>query len=141
MERLKIVQFSFICSDTGNNRCYCICLAANSIIRAFIDDKAVIENGIKMLYALIIPGPIIGILFVIIQSLQAMGKVFSAFILNVSKQGFVFIPVLYILNATVRLTGHLFPGYCRLYFYNYGHRNLRACDKRHQANSPFTASV
>lgn len=113
IERLKkIIQFTLICTVVlGTIFTVVYAVAANPIIRAFIADEAVIENGVKMLYALIISGPVVGILFVITFALQAMGKVGSSFLLNVSRQGFVFIPLLYIFNATIGLDGVI---YCQV---------------------------
>lgn len=110
MDRLKkIVKFSFVCTAVmGTIFTAIYALAANPIIKAFIADEAVIKNGVNMLYALILPGPVVGILFVITFALQAMGKAGASFLLNVSRQGFVFIPVLYISNATIGLNGVIY---------------------------------
>jgi len=110
IERLKgIIRFSFICTVAiGTVLTTAYVLADQAIVRAFIDDQAVIENGIRMLRALILPGPVVGILFVVIHSLQAMGKIAGAFFLNVSRQGFIFIPLLFIFNATIGFDGVIY---------------------------------
>ncbi|MDD3717896.1 MAG: MATE family efflux transporter [Actinomycetota bacterium] len=107
MERLKkIIRFSFICTAVlGIISTIVYALAADVIIKAFIADEAVVENGVKIMHALIISYPVIGVLFVITFSFQAMGMVGSSLLLNVSRQGLVFIPLLYIFNATVGLGG------------------------------------
>jgi multidrug efflux pump len=107
MERLKkIVWFSFICTTVvGIIATIVYALAADNIIKAFISDEAVVENGVKIMHALIVSYPVVGILFIITFSFQAMGIVGSSLLLNVSRQGLVFIPALYIFNATIGLDG------------------------------------
>ena len=45
---------------------------ADSIISIFIDDAAVIEAGVPMLRALMFSAPVLGIMFVLQNALQAM---------------------------------------------------------------------
>ena len=71
----------------------------------FIDDKAVIEYGIKMLTALMIPGVVIGIMFVINNAFQAMGKGFQSLILAAGRQGLVYLPLLFIMDRLLGLDG------------------------------------
>lgn len=76
-----------------------------NVIGMFIDDAQVVELGVKMLIALMSPGPIIGIMFVLNFSFQGMGKGFQSLILSVGRQGLIYIPLLFILNAVVGLDG------------------------------------
>lgn len=107
MERLqKIVRFSFLCTAVlGILSTIVYALAADIIVKAFIDDEMVVRYGVQMMRAIIVSYPVVGILFVITYSFQAMGMVGSSLVLNVSRQGLVFIPLLYILNATIGLDG------------------------------------
>ena len=75
------------------------------IINIFIKDQGVIDYGIDMLRALMIVGPFIGIMFIFNFSFQAMGKAVPSLILSLSRQGLVFIPVLFIANRLVGLRG------------------------------------
>ena len=76
-----------------------------NVISMFIDDANVIELGVKMLIALMSPGPIIGIMFVLNFSFQGMGKGIQSLILSIGRQGLIYIPLLFILNAAVGLEG------------------------------------
>lgn len=75
------------------------------IIATFIDDAGVIEMGMKMLRALMFSGPLLGLLFVLNFSFQAMGKAKESLALAVSRQGFVFVPCTIILNSIFHLEG------------------------------------
>lgn len=83
-------------------------MGSDFIIRIFIEDEGVIRYGVPMLRAIMIPAPIIGILFIIINSLQAMGKAMSSLILTLSRQGLTFIPAIFILNALFQLDGIIY---------------------------------
>lgn len=76
-----------------------------NVIGMFIDNERVVSLGVKMLAAIMSSGPVIGIMFVLNFSFQGMGKGAQSLILSVSRQGLVFIPLLFILNKTVGLNG------------------------------------
>ncbi|MCR4823137.1 MAG: MATE family efflux transporter [Treponema sp.] len=75
------------------------------IVNIFINDEMVIEAGIRMLRALMVSSPVIGILFVFNFSFQAMGKALASLSLAVSRQGFVFLPAIILLDKFLGLKG------------------------------------
>lgn len=77
----------------------------SQIIQMFIDDKDVIFYGKNMLTATSLSGPILGILFLCINSMQAVDRPFPATVLSICRQGFIFIPLLYILDKLFGITG------------------------------------
>ena len=83
-------------------------IGAESIIKGFIDSKEVFHYGIIFVKILLLSGPIIGMMFVFINSLQAMGAARESLILSISRQGFVFLPMMLILNSMFHLTGIVF---------------------------------
>ena len=78
---------------------------SSQIVEFFIDDNEVIKYGKHMLIATSISGPVLGILFLCINSMQAVDRPFSATIVSVCRQGFIFIPMVYILDFIFGLTG------------------------------------
>lgn len=78
---------------------------SSQIVQLFINDKEVILYGKEMLIATAVPGPILGILFLCTNSMQAVDRPMPATILSVCRQGFVFIPLLYIFDGLFGLTG------------------------------------
>lgn len=78
---------------------------SSQIVEFFIDDNEVIKYGKHMLIATSISGPVLGILFLCINSMQAVDRPFSATIVSVCRQGFIFIPMVYILDFVFGLTG------------------------------------
>lgn len=83
---------------------FCVVFKEN-VIGMFINDAEVVELGVKMLAALMSPGPVIGIMFVLNFSFQGMGKGAQSLILSVGRQGLIYFPLLFILNKTVGLNG------------------------------------
>lgn len=81
---------------------------AKQIINAFISDGTVITYGIQMLKALMLSGPVIGIMFVFNFSFQAMGKAGYSLVLSLGRQGLFFLPILFLANAIVGLDGVIF---------------------------------
>ena len=71
----------------------------------FIQDEQVIKYGVMMLTALMTPGTVIGILFVINNAFQGMGKGVQSLLLAVGRQGLVFLPTLIVMDKLVGLDG------------------------------------
>lgn len=64
--------------------------------------------AVKMLRALMLSGPFLGIIFVNNNAFQGMGHGFASLMLSLSRQGFVFLPVLLAANALVGLNGIIY---------------------------------
>ncbi len=109
-KRLKqVFRFTGMCAVAlGTLLTLLMVVAREPIIRAFIDDAAVIEQGIKMMIALQLSGPVIGILFLCINTLQGMGKAIPSLVLTICRQGLVFVPMILILNAVFGLDGIIY---------------------------------
>ncbi|MDD3253656.1 MAG: MATE family efflux transporter [Lachnospiraceae bacterium] len=109
-KRLKSVfRFTGICAVImGTVLTLLMIVAREGIIRAFINDAGVVDAGIQMMIALQISGPVIGILFLCINTLQGMGKALPSLILTICRQGLVFVPLVFLLNALFGLEGVIF---------------------------------
>lgn len=102
----KCMGFSIICNIViGTVMMLFYLVFKENVISMFIDDAEVISLGVKMLTAIMTPGPVIGIMFVLNFAFQGMGKGIQTFILSVGRQGLVYIPLLFILNKLVGLDG------------------------------------
>ena len=64
-----------------------------------MEDATASAYGISFCRLLIISGPILGILFVLINAIQSTGSAVGALILSISRQGIFFIPVLLLIVA------------------------------------------
>lgn len=78
---------------------------SRQIMALFIDDAEVIGYGAQMLVATSLAGPILGLLFLSINSMQALNRPAPATLLSVCRQGLLFLPLLYLLNARFGLQG------------------------------------
>ncbi|NLK72784.1 MAG: MATE family efflux transporter, partial [Clostridiales bacterium] len=110
LKRMKsVIKFTAVCIISfASIMTVLYFMGSDFIIRIFIEDEGVIRYGVPMLRAIMIPAPVIGILFIIINSLQAMGKAMSSLILTLSRQGLTFIPAIFILNALFQLDGIIY---------------------------------
>ena len=106
---MQVFRFTGICAVVMGTLLTILMVAAReTIIRAFIDDGQVIAYGIQMVIALQISGPVLGILFLCINTIQGMGKAVSSLVLTICRQGVVFIPSVYILNGIFGLDGVIY---------------------------------
>ena len=106
-KRMKsVIKFAMLCVFTAGVTITGVYFVfSREIISVFINDEGVIETGITMLRALMLSSSFIGILFVFNFSFQAMGKALPSLALAVSRQGFVFLPCVFILNHFFQLQG------------------------------------
>ncbi len=78
---------------------------SKEIIELFIQDREVIEYGAEMLVATSLAGPILGVMFLAINGMQALNNPFPATMLSLARQGLLFIPLLFVMNSILGLTG------------------------------------
>lgn len=76
--------------------CY---LGAGPLVTAFLDNKDAYGFGFTFSRIYIISGPVLGVLFVMINAIQSTGAALPSLILSVCRQGLLFIPILFIINA------------------------------------------
>lgn len=102
----KSITFSMMCNIIIGASVTIFYIAfREQVIAMFINNSEVIEYGVKMLTALMVPGTLVGILFIINFSFQGMGKGVQSLIIAVSRQGLVFLPTMIIMDHFVGLDG------------------------------------
>ncbi len=77
----------------------------SQIIQIFINDVETINYGIPLLVGYTLSGPFIGMLFMNMNVLQTLNHPLPATLLSLCRQGLLFIPVLFILNALIGFNG------------------------------------
>ncbi len=82
--------------------CY---LFTNQIVSAFLSDPAAYSYAVEFSRILLTTSFLFGVFYVLINALQAMGAATPALIINLSRQGIIFIPALFILQAMVGING------------------------------------
>lgn len=103
---IKIFNFSgFLTILIGTVLTAVYIIFSSEIIEFFINDREVVEYGKKMLIATSASGPILGILFLCINSMQAVERPFPATLVSICRQGFIFILLLYVLDKIFGLNG------------------------------------
>lgn len=73
--------------------CYC---GAGPLVHAFLEDSDAFAYGMSFARIYIYSGPVMGILFVFINAIQSTGAALPALILSISRQGIIYLPVLFL---------------------------------------------
>ncbi len=97
--------FAFSLSAVLTLACY---LGLEQIIGGFLTDSAAYDYAYSFAQVLLSTSLLFGMLFVLSNALQAAGAATASLILNVSRQGLVYIPMIYILNSTFGVNGLVF---------------------------------
>ncbi len=82
--------------------CY---LFTNQIVSAFLTDAMAFDYAVQFARILLTTSFLFGVFYVIINALQAMGAATESLIINLSRQGIIFIPALFLLKEMMGLTG------------------------------------
>ncbi len=78
--------------------CYC---GAGPLVTAFLDNADAFGFSMSFSRIYILSGPVMGILFVLINAIQSTGAAVPALILSVSRQGILYIPILSAFHAAL----------------------------------------
>lgn len=84
-----ILAFGLSCVMTAV--CY---FGAAPLVNAFLEEPNAFTYGFEFSRILIISGPILGLLFVFVNAIQATGAALPSLILSISRQGIIYLPLL-----------------------------------------------
>lgn len=96
------VRFSLGLSAVMTGLCY---LLRDSIIRVFLTDTASFDYATTFTGILLTTSFLFGVFYVLTNALQAMGAAVQALIINLSRQGIIYIPALFLLQAVLEANG------------------------------------
>lgn len=94
--------FAFILSTMLTVICY---LFINQIVNVFLTDTAAFDYGVSFSCILLSTSFLFGVFYVLINSLQAGGAAVESLIVNISRQGLIYIPAMFCLGAIFHETG------------------------------------
>lgn len=102
----KVLKFSLLfalgLSVVLTGVCY---LFTNQIVSAFLTDQTAFDYAVQFSRILLTTSFLFGVFYVLTNALQAMGASTAALIINISRQGIIFIPAVFILKAIIGMTG------------------------------------
>ncbi len=82
--------------------CY---LLRRQIVGAFLTEPASIDYALQFTNILLTTSFLFGVFYVLANALQAMGAASAALVINLSRQGLIYIPALFILQNIMGVTG------------------------------------
>lgn len=94
--------FSFALSAVMTAVCY---LFTNQIVSAFLSDPDAFGYAVQFARILLTTSFLFGVFYVLSNALQAMGAATPALMINLSRQGLIYIPALFIMKAAIGVTG------------------------------------
>lgn len=94
--------FAFGLSIAMTGLCY---LLRGQIVGAFLTEQVAFDYAVQFTNILLTTSILFGIFFVLNNALQAAGAAVQALITNLSRQGIIYIPALFILQAAFGVTG------------------------------------
>lgn len=102
----KIMRFSlvfaFIIGLVMTVLCY---LFTNQIVGVFLSDESAFAYAVRFARILLTTSTLFGVFYVMTNALQAMGAAVSSLIINLSRQGLIYIPALFILKTALGVNG------------------------------------
>lgn len=98
------VIFGFALSTFMTGICY---LFDHQIVGAFLSEREAFRYGVEFSKILLTTSFLFGMFYVLSNALQAMGAATEALIINMSRQGLIYIPAIFILQSIVGMDGLL----------------------------------
>lgn len=96
------LMFSFALGIALTGICY---IFANQIAGIFLTEVDSLGYAVGFARTLLITSALFGVFYVLQFSMQSMGAAIPALIINISRQGFIYIPMLYVFNTLIGLNG------------------------------------
>lgn len=94
--------FSFALSAVMTGICY---LFTDQIVSAFLTEPNALEYATQFVHILLTTSFLFGVFYVLCNALQAMGAATQALIINLSRQGIIYIPALFIMKYIIGING------------------------------------
>lgn len=94
--------FAFVLSAVLTGVCF---IFTEQIVRVFLTETAAFEYGFQFSRILLSTSFLFGVFYVLTNTLQAMGAATPSLIINLSRQGLLYIPSLFILEAILGADG------------------------------------
>lgn len=94
--------FAFVLSAVLTGVCF---IFTEQIVRVFLTEAAAFEYGFQFSRILLSTSFLFGVFYVLTNTLQAMGAATPSLIINLSRQGLLYIPSLFILEAILGANG------------------------------------
>ena len=102
----KYMRFAFCLATILGVALTILCYVfTNQIVGVFLTDADAFDYAVEFARILLSTGPLFGIFYVLTNALQAMGAAMPSLIINISRQGLIYIPVLFLLNGILGITG------------------------------------
>lgn len=106
-ERFKNVMsfslfFSLGLSISMTGLCY---MLVTQIVQVFLTEPKALQYAVQFVHILLTTSFLFGIFYVLSNALQAMGAAIEALLINLSRQGLIYIPALFLMNALIGLDG------------------------------------
>lgn len=102
----KVLRFSLVfalvLSMLMTSLCY---LFISRMVQMFLTDTAAFDYAVEFSKILLTTSSLFGVFYVFANTLQAMGAAAAALIVNLSRQGILYIPALFVLQAAIGVTG------------------------------------
>lgn len=96
--------FALVVGVIMTGLCY---IFTDQLVGMFLTDSNAFDYAFRFTRILLTTSALFGIFYVFQNSLQAMGAAVSALIVNISRQGLIYIPMIYVMNSILGVNGIL----------------------------------
>ncbi len=102
----KIMRFSVMFALSLSLFMTALCyLLTDQIVSIFLTEQAAFDYAVEFVRILLTTSFLFGVFYVLVNALQAAGAATPALIVNLSRQGFIYIPALFILKSAIGANG------------------------------------
>lgn len=101
-----VLRFSLLFALALSTVLTAVCyLFTDNIVQVFLTNAAAFDYGVTFARILLCTSFLFGIFYVLLNALQACGAAMESFVVNISRQGLIYIPAMYLLGALFQENG------------------------------------
>ena len=102
----NILRFSVVLAFLIGVSLTLICLGfTHQIVGVFLTEKKAMKFGVEFTHILLTTSSLFGVFYVLVNALQAIGAAKASLMINLSRQGILYIPALFILRSFLNVQG------------------------------------
>lgn len=102
----KVIRFSNIFSFLSSLALTVVCFGfAGAIVSAFLQEPSAYAYGVQFSRILVLSAPFLGIFYIYVNAMQAMGAALPSLGINIARQVIIYLPLLFLLKAAMGAVG------------------------------------
>lgn len=96
----SVIRFSVVFVTVMGTVLSALCYwGADLLVSLFLENPVAMDFGVRFARLILLSGPVLGVMFIMIYAVLALGSGVASLVMSVSRQGLIYIPLLFVIMA------------------------------------------